>query len=125
MDDGDRRTPVALARDSPVAKPILNLAPAPAGGLGPADYLGACLFRGQTVEEAGIDCDARGGLRFGYWSVASVGLRRHHTADREAEFLGELEVAHVVPRNAVKSARTIVHQHEIGDPDRYPPILVE
>ncbi len=62
MDDRDRRAPIALARNAPVAQAILGLALAPAGGFGALDDLGGCLVGRQAVEEVRIDRDAVAGL---------------------------------------------------------------
>ena len=66
VDDGDGAAPVALARDQPVAQPVVDCALADALLLEPLD--GAVLGGGdvETVEEAAVDLDA----------VARVGRRR-------------------------------------------------
>src|SRR5205085_3772268 len=54
MDDRDRRAPITLARDAPVAKPPDGGALAPAAGLGLGDDRADPVLGGEAVEEAAI-----------------------------------------------------------------------
>ena len=47
--------------------------------------------------------------------------RQHHRHDRQAILAGEVQVALVMRRAAEDGARAVVHQHEVGDPDRQGP----
>ena len=64
VDDRDRRPPIALARNAPVAEAVLDGALAPTGRFGSPDSLGDRLIRRQTVEELGVHRNARGRLSF-------------------------------------------------------------
>ena len=124
VDDRDRRAPIALARHAPVAQPLLGRALAPAGGLGAADDFGDRLLGGQPVEELGVDRDSRRSVSASppIGSAATFAAWRDDALDRQLILLRELEVALVVAGNAENRARAIVHQHEVGDVDRQPPV---
>ena len=51
--------------------------------------------------------------------------RQHHRPDRQAVFAGEVQVALVVGRAAEDRAGAVVHQDEVGDPDRQAPGRIE
>ena len=132
MDDRDRAAPVALARDQPVAQPELHLAlslrPAADGDAGQArGDLVERLFRLQAIEEARIDHHAV--IDIGLFEDAEgLGVRvlgHDDRDDRQAVFVGEVEVALVARRAAEDGARAVIHQHEVRDIDRQRPVRVE
>ena len=126
MDDRDRRAPVTLARDAPVAQPPDGRAFAPAVLLGAADHLGLGRFDVQPVEETRIDQHAVAALGLAEdRPVRLLGAGRDHALDFEAVFLGEFVIALVVRRDAENRAGAVVHQHEIRDEDRQRPIGIE
>ena len=120
VDDRDRRTPVALARDAPVAQPPLDLLVAETLGL----EVGRDRVRGVLVVEpvvlAGVHADAV--LLVGvplFPGVGAVRLAGHrdHLLDRQAVLLREREIALVVRRDAHHGALAVPHQHVVADPD--------
>src|SRR3546814_14368706 len=92
MDDRDRRAPVTLARDAPVAQPPHRRPLAPAFAFGAMDDL-AHRFRGlEPVEKAAVDQAA--GTRIGLVADRNIALFRGHGAyarARPAIFPGEIE----------------------------------
>ncbi len=91
MDDRDRRAPVALARDAPVAQAILDGAVAPARRFGAADDFGRGLLGRQPVEELGIDRDSR--RAFGLVADRlgrDIGARRDDALDRQIDIASQI-----------------------------------
>ena len=123
VDRRDRRAPVALARDEPVAQPVADLAPArrpsprsrrsrggwprtlrasrpsPPSGRGRRRARRACVMRVGIASPSGAAVDR---------------------PDRKAVLARELEVALVVGRDAHDGARAVLGEHEVGEPDRDP-----
>ena len=133
MDDRDRAAPIALARNAPVAQLVIDL---PLGLrlalkrdlLEPARDLLLGLIDRQAVEEARIDHHARRRHRPRAPICEARGIEVGRAHDRgHAEPIGadEIEVALVVRGAAENRARSVFHQHEIGDIDRQPPLGVE
>ena len=118
MDDRDRRAPITLARDAPVAQSILGLALAPASGLSALDDFGRRVGAGHSVEEARIDRDARAGLGLDQRRCGTCCIGGDHAADRKLVFGREFIVADVVRGDPEQGPGAIIHQHEIGDPHR-------
>ncbi len=120
VDDWDRRAPVALARDAPVAKAIDGGALALAHLLDLRDRRGLGLFDGQAVQEAGVEDLARAGEGFGAdLERRGLGVRRQHNGQHgEGVLAREIEVALVVGGAAEDGAGAVVHEDEVGDPDR-------
>ena len=112
VDDRDRRAPVALARDQPVAQAVVDrlvalaLLPQPAHDRPERLAVGAPVKLGTAVDER---------------SVAAVGkllAAFDHTADGKLVGLREGEVALVVRRNGHDRAGAVLHQHVVGDVHR-------
>ena len=129
VDDGERLAPVALAREEPVAELVLRLRLADALLDEPLDHRLARVVHGHPGEEAGGHHDAGGDV--GERRVAGVGdgllggvLRRvgvrrgDDLDDRQAEDLGEVEVALVVRRHGHDRAGAVGGEHVVGDEDR-------
>ena len=139
MDHRDRTTPIALARNAPVAQPEIHLAL--------ADWPHACL-RGR--ERAHLRFQAPGNLflglldghaveeaRIDHAAVAVIGgvgddegarvlaLGTDHRRVAEPVFVDEIEVALVMRGTAEDRAGAVFHQHEIGDVDRQLPVRIE
>ncbi len=124
VDDGDRRAPVALAADAPVAQApggLFLAQRAAAVGLGRQQFghLGHGRLAGQAVEHAAVD--AAPALLVGIAVGPGVGAEglavdRHHLPDRQAVLLGEGEVALVMRRHAHHRAVAIAHQHIVAHP---------
>ena len=126
VDDRDRRAPIALARDAPVAQPVLDAlaAQAPGGQIG-GDRIDGRLVA-QPVEGAGIHAHA---IRLvfvpglpvlvgkGVFARARSAASRHDLTDRQAVLAGKGEVAFVVCRHAHDRAVAVAHQHIVADPD--------
>ncbi len=120
VDHRDRRSPITLARNEPVAEPELHLFFALAVFLEPLGGLGDRLFRGQAVKEAGVAGDAVGGHRRGHCrSVGSRFVDRTDDGDDgDIIFAREIEVALVVRGNAHDRPRTVIGEDIVGDPNR-------
>ena len=128
MDDRDRAAPAALAGDAPVAQAIDRRALAQAPGPRPGAIAAALAAstsspsrKSRVVDAAradiGLVADLEGrGVRAG---------RQHHRRHRQAVLAGEVEVALVVRRAAEDRAGAVVHQDEVGDPDRQAPVRIE
>ena len=120
MDDRDRAAPVALPGDAPVAQPPVHHALAGTQLLQPLDRRLAAGLGGKAVEEAGIDqravavmggaADREGGRL--------LARRQHHDRHRQRVLAREVEIALVAARAAEDRAGAVVHQDEVGDPDR-------
>ena len=124
MDDRNRRAPVALPADAPVAQPP--------GGLLGAETLVRERRRhridgdlvGEAAEVVGVHrhAAARVGVPVLPVVVAEVlAVDGDHLQDVDAVFLREREVALVVRRNAHHRAVAVAHQHIVADPqvDRF------
>ncbi len=122
VDDRDRRAPVALAADAPVAQAPGGLLLAEAGR---ADEVGDArhgVLHAEAVERAGVHAHAA--LLVGVPLLPRVGgegLARDadHLLDLEAVFLGEREVALVVRRHAHHGAVAVAHEHVVAHPHRH------
>ena len=125
MDERDRRAPVALAGDAPVAQAPHGRAFAPALGFGAADDFGLGLFHAHAVEEARVHQPPGAGIGLVLDRGLFLALRRDNALDRQHVLAREIEVALVVRRAAEDGASAIVHQHEIGDEQRQLPVGIE
>ena len=116
MDDGDGATPIALARDAPVAQAIINDAFAASTFLQAADDLGLSGLDGQAIEKVRVYEHTAACIGF----IGDVPLGRisasgcDHRPHGKAVFAGEIEVALVVGGTAENGPAAIVHKHEIG-----------
>ena len=118
VDEGDRRAPVALARDAPVAQAPDGLATAAPLILDAADDFALGVLDFHPVEEVRVDEHALARLGFAVETLARIFYARcDHAGDRQAVFSGEFEVALVVARHRHDRAGAVIHQHEIGDVD--------
>ena len=119
MDEGDRRAPIALAGNPPVAQAPHGLAFAPAFAFRAGDERRLGLAHSHAGDEAGINQHpvARLGLA-SEGLVGIIGAGGHHAGDRQIVFRSEFEVALIVTRHRHDRPGAIVHQHEIGDPHR-------
>ena len=120
VDDRDRASPVTLAGDAPVAEAelfgagslaMLGQVTAMAALAGPLRHAG---------ERAGVHQDAVLLVGLG----EAVGRQRlprglDHHLDRQAVLPGELEVPLVVGGHRHDRAGAVVHEDEVGDPDRH------
>ena len=116
---GNRRAPVALARDAPVAQAPHHLLVAQAlGAQVGGDGVGR-LGVGQAVVLARIDAGPVFGVLGPPWLGHGIARRSaDHAFDRQAIFQGEGVVALVMPRHAHHRAFAVAHQHVIADPHR-------
>ena len=114
VQDGNRRSPVSLAADAPVAKPIVDLGLTEPARDEPVD--GSALGRDnrQAVEEPRIDLEA----------VTDVGLARpigwtlHRLDDRQPLLRGELPVTLILAGNRHDRTGAVAHQDVVGDEER-------
>src|SRR6266487_641685 len=120
VDNWDRRAPVALPANQPVSQAIGDHEPAGALFFQVPGDPGNGFISRYAVERARIDHDAQ--VLFGLRPCSGIARRLAFGANdfayRNAEFTSELEVALVMRGNAHDRARTIAHQHVVGDPDR-------
>ncbi len=121
VDDRERRAPVALAADQPVAQPVGDLGLGLAGGRELLDDRLAAVVGRHPVEPAAVDEALTGGVRDVGVAHRVVGFGtggRDDAPDRQAEPLREREVALVVGGHGHDRARAVAGQHVIGDEDR-------
>ena len=120
VDDRDRRPPVALARDQPVAQAVVDRRLAAALGLEPGDDLLVGLAVVLAVEAAGVDHRRRRRGTAGPRSsrAASGSLALDHPLHRQLELLGEFVVAAVVAGHRHDRPGPVLHQHVVGDEHR-------
>ena len=129
MHHGDRTPPIALARQAPVAQPVLGYAHAPARGLGklncgidrllssgnikpgkmvnPNDFFSFWRHKGQCVN----------------WRV--IGHRKEGVDYRQIVFAAKVKVALIMCGAGKDRACAVIHQNEIGHPDGQFPVGVE
>ena len=117
VDHGDRRAPVALAADQPVAEAVVHRPLAQALFLEPGGDLGLPLLARGAVEGARVHHHPGRfkGLLQGLWEVAVLGL--DDGADFEAILLRELEVPLVVGGHRHDGAGAVAHEHVVGHVD--------
>ena len=123
VDDRDRRAPVALAADQPVAQPVRDRLLALALLAQPLDDVVPGLGRRLAGEPAGVDHDLVDGVLRecrGQLLVRVRVLGHHDVHDRQAERLGEREVALVVGGHGHDRAGAVRAQHVVRDEDRDP-----
>src|SRR6185437_5526721 len=126
VDHRDGRTPVALTRDAPVPKAILDGALPPARRLGAADYFGLRLLGRQSIEELRVDRDPVSILRlFADWLGSELRARRDNALDRQVVPGREFEIPLVVAGNPEDRPGPVVHQYEVRDIYREPPLGIE
>ncbi len=128
MDHRDRAAPVALPRQAPVAQAVLGDTGAPALGLSKGDGgVDGLLPRGHVETGEMVDPAHlfRLGRNKGHFIDRAGILQRHEGVDhRKPVFATEIKVALVMGRAAEDRAGAVVHQDEIGDPDRQFPVGV-
>ena len=105
VDDRDRRAPVALPREAPVAQPVRDGHRAAALLLERGHDRARAVRRRQSVVALGVD---------------QPPVLVDHLDDRQPERRRELAVALVVRRDGHDRAGAVVHQDVVGDPDREP-----
>ena len=132
MDDRDRAAPIALAGNAPVPELVVDLPPGlrlalKRDLLEPARDLLLGLIDREPIEEARID----------HHPIAVIGLgvdgeargielgRAHHRGHAEPIGADKIEIALIVGGAAENRARSVFHQHEIGDIDGQPPLWIE
>src|ERR1039458_8961778 len=113
VDDGEGRSPVARARDDPVAQPELHVGTPGSAGLEQLHHPPLALQRRSAVELAGVD----------HRPVAGPRLHRDVTAtdhldDAQVVSAGKLPVPLVVPRHRHDRPGAVAAEHVGGGPDR-------
>src|SRR5918995_228691 len=115
-DYGDRSSPVALAADQPVVKPVGDRSLSGAALLEPGRHLLLALGARGAVEPTRVDHRALAGV--GLYEIFAVPIRRrYHGSDLDAVLPCELEVSLVVAWDGHDRARTVAHQDVVGDVD--------
>ena len=112
MDDRDRRAPVPLAADEPVAQPVLDARSSASLVLEPRRDLRDGRRRGLPVEGPAVDHHAFVGDRLGHRLRVQVPTRRlDHHPHRDPVLPGEFEVTLIVRRDGHDRAGPVPHQH--------------
>ena len=129
MHHRNRATPIALARQPPVAQAIVGDPLTPALSFGKIDGRIDGLLPGGDVEPGEV-VDPSDGQVLGRNKRHRLHRRwvveRHERVDHRQVILpAEIEVALIVRRAGENRPGAIVHQNEIGDPDRQFPIGVQ
>ena len=114
VDDGDRAAPVALARDEPVAQPVVTVARPRRASSSHSMIARLGLAVGQPVE-ALVGVDERALAAVGQLAARGVA---DDAAHGQAEGGRELEVALVVGGHRHDRAGAVLHQHVVGDEHR-------
>ena len=114
VDDRDRRAPVPLATDAPVAEPVVHLPNAAALGDEPVDRLAFGLGDREVVEEAGVDLHPVPGIGL------ALPARRPLDGldDGEPVRLGEVPVPLVLAGNGHDGAGAVAHEDVVGEEQR-------
>ncbi len=119
INHGDRRAPIALARDAPILDAKCDGGFSETFRFGFGGHDAARFVAGESGVRAGLFDDAIVGKRFfhggGIGQSAVDGT--DNRADGDAVLLAELEVALVVRGNGHDGAGAVAHQHEVADPD--------
>jgi hypothetical protein len=115
VDDGDRAPPEPLARDQPVAEPVVDLAGADPLLLEELDRPVLRRRHVEPVEEAAVDLGSL--ARVGAALEVVGGLDRPH--DREPVGPCEREVALVLGRHRHDRPGAVTHEHVVGDVHRH------
>ena len=123
MDDRDRRAPVTLPADAPVAQPPGDLhRPEPLLLERVRDRLDR-LLEAHAAEVVGVDGDAALLVGVPVLPPVIVEVRlvvdQHHLDDLYAVLVGEGEVPLVVRRHPHHGAIAVAHQHIVADPQRH------
>ena len=118
VDGGDRTAPEALARDEPVAEPVVDLALADALLLEPFDGAGLGGVDVEPVQEVAVDLLALAGVRPAAL-VVPTRRRLHGAHDREPVELGEGPVPLVLGRHRHDGAGAVAHEDVVGHVDRH------
>ena len=122
MNDGDRASPITLARHAPVAKPVGNLAIAGVTRFQRIDGGAFAVLDAQPVPCLGIEQLSGPDIgRVGDCETVGVGIiRQHHRDYRQVIGIGKIKVPLVMRRTSEDGAGAIFHQHEIGNIDWQP-----
>ena len=116
VDDRDRRAPVALARDQPVAHPVLDGPAAPTLLLDVVGHPLLALAARQAVEPAGVHL--RPVVHVGLGQLPAVPVRRRDDdPDGQIVLRGKLEVALIVRRDPHHDAGAVCEQDIVADQD--------
>ncbi|CPR55126.1 Uncharacterised protein [Salmonella enterica subsp. enterica serovar Bovismorbificans] len=117
-DHRDRRAPVTLTGNAPVAQTVVHFTFADAFF---RQFIGNGVkrrFKGQAVELAGVKQHAFFGQRlFGKIRLGTVG-GQNHRLDGQTVFGGKFVVALIVTRNGHHRASAVLHQDKVCRPDR-------
>ena len=119
VDHRDRRPPVALPGDPPVAQAVVRLAGAAALLLEQRDHPLLRRGGGKAAAGAGVHRGAVALERRRHRRRVQLAPRRaHDDRDRQPVLLRELEVALVVRGHGHHRPGAVLHQHEVRGPDR-------
>ena len=121
VDHRDRAAPIPLAGNSPVAQAVFGDALAVALRLGMGDGGGHTLFAGlngvaRKAADIGDLFRLHRHIGLGEGHISAV--RRENWFDRQGIFRRKVEIALVMGGAAENGTRAVVHQNEVGDPDR-------
>ena len=126
MHHGDRTAPISLAAEAPIPEAKFNLAFAQTFIFEPIDGLfDAVLDRCFTKPGKMIDINNLFGLDGHQRHILNLGVIARHMEGRphlEPIFSSKIKVALVMGRAGIDSARAVIHQDKVADPNRHLPI---
>ena len=126
VDDRNRRAPISLPANAPVAKAVLSLAITPAFGFSLGDDVRFGGFDRHAVQEMRIHNTAGAGIRDIAAKIAvsqvTVG---NNASDAQIIFAREVQIALVMRRAAEYRAGAIIHQHKVRDINGQMPARIE
>ena len=119
MDHGNRRPPVALPGNSPIAKPVIDRGFSDTFFFQKFANRSARFLADQAIEGTGIHHSAIGGERLHHSiCIQLTGFRLNDYPDGQMILPGKIQIPLVVSRNGHDCAGTITHENEIGCPYR-------
>ena len=127
MNDGDRASPITLARHAPVTKPVGNLAIAGVTRYQRIDGGAFAVLDAQPVPCLGIEQLSGPDIgRFGDCETVGVGvIRQHHRDYWQVIGIGKIKVPLVMRWTSENGTGAVLHQYEIGNIDRQPARLYQ
>jgi hypothetical protein len=118
INHGDRSSPIALPRYAPILNAKIDCFTSKKLFFKIINDSLASLKTFEPREGTGVDHSPLVNICLGHRVGVQCPVERlDYHPDRQAIFLGELEVALIVCRHRHDGARAVVHQDEISDPD--------
>ena len=119
MDHRNRRSPVALPGNSPIAKPVIDRSFSDAFSFQKFANRPAGFLADQAIKITGMHHSAIGGERLHHSiCIQRSGFGFNDHPDRQMILTGKIQIPLVVSRNRHDCAGTITHENEISCPYR-------